>query len=167
MKNSIFAILIMAGLLSVSSEIFAQGRMRQRQEARPRNTEQLAPGPRYQQGGCLIENMLTEEQKEELASQRTTMLASGVQHRNQMAELQARKRTLMTQSDPDMKAIDSVIDQMERLRSARMKEMAAHHQKIRSMLNDEQRAIFDNRGIRGQQMRQGNRNYRQCPGRQF
>jgi Spy/CpxP family protein refolding chaperone len=90
---------------------------------------------------------LTEDQGLRLNELRTQQLAASNHHRAAMGELRARKRSLSLSESPDMNAINAVIDQMERQRADHIKAMEAHRQQVRSLLNPEQRAIFDSRHI--------------------
>jgi Spy/CpxP family protein refolding chaperone len=88
---------------------------------------------------------LSDEQKSKIEVLRTQQVASSTQHRAQMDELRARKRTLSIAENPDMNAINRVIDQMARLHADHMKSNEAHRQQIRSLLTSEQKALFDSR----------------------
>lgn len=99
------------------------------------------------QDQCLAIAGLSEVQQEAIAALRSKRLEQGVQHRAQMDAMRAKKRELMVQPSPDMAQVDALIDQMESLRSAHLKEAAAHLQGVRALLTDEQRAIFDSRRV--------------------
>ena len=62
-----------------------------------------------------------------------------------MNELRARKQTLMSDKNPDMNALNAVIDQMTALRGEMAKQAIEHRQQIRNLLTDEQRLQFDAR----------------------
>jgi Spy/CpxP family protein refolding chaperone len=65
--------------------------------------------------------------------------------RNQLNELRAKEHSLTTAEKPDLKAIDANIDEITKLQNQLMKARAAHIQKIRALLTDEQRMFFDSR----------------------
>ncbi len=135
MKRNLLISALMMVMLLISSQSFGQ-RARNMRQDRPANP---------QSGACLNLDDLTEAQESEISDLRTTQLEQRLQYRNQMDELRARKRTLQTQPDADLSAINQVIDQMADLRSEMMKQAAAHRQQIRELLTEEQRVIFDSR----------------------
>ncbi len=146
-RNLLISALLMVMLL-ISSQSFGQRNRTMRQD-RPANP---------QEGVCLNLDDLSEEQESKITELRTAQLGQRLEHRNQMDELRARKRTLQTQPDADLSAINQVIDQMSDLRSDMMKQAAAHRQQVRELLTDEQRVIFDSRTMRagaGRGMGQG------------
>jgi Spy/CpxP family protein refolding chaperone len=92
---------------------------------------------------------LTDEQKEQIAKLRTENMKAMLDSRNQIQEKMARLHTLQTADKPDMNAINSVIDEIAELKATMAKTRAAHRQKIRSLLTDEQRVIFDSKPMGG------------------
>ena len=98
----------------------------------------------YGQGACNIPD-LTEEQQTKIDELRTAQVSAATQHRAAMNELRARKRSLSIADNPKMNEINSVIDQMESLRSAHLKSNAAHRQAVREVLTPDQRVYFDSR----------------------
>ena len=96
-----------------------------------------------------------DKQHEELKKMRTEQLKERTQMRNQLREKRAKLETLQTADKPDMKEINKVIDEIAALQAQNMKTQAANRQKIRSMLTDEQRALFDARGTNRKNMRAG------------
>ena len=121
--------LIMFGTATVSAQ-------------RGRNIDRQAPQPR--QAYTNIDN-LTSEQEAQIQALHTAQLEQRLKFRNQMDELRARKRTLMAEKNPDMGAVNSVIDQMTALRGEMARQAVAHRQEIRNLLTDEQRVQFDER----------------------
>ncbi len=65
--------------------------------------------------------------------------------KNQMGELRAKQHTLTTSDKPDMASINANIDEMTKVRNKMMKIRAADHQKIRALLTDEQKMMFDSK----------------------
>jgi Spy/CpxP family protein refolding chaperone len=98
-----------------------------------------------QRGVCLNIPDLTPEQQSKVQAVRTEQMANANTHRAQMNELRARKRSLNIAENPDMVAINNVIDQMETLRTQHLKANAQHRQSIREILTPEQRVYFDSR----------------------
>lgn len=88
---------------------------------------------------------LTEEQKTKMKEIRLGHLKETQPLKNQLGELKARQKTLSTAEKPDMKAIDSNIDDITKVQNQLFKKSAAAHQQIRSLLNDEQKLWFDSR----------------------
>jgi Spy/CpxP family protein refolding chaperone len=98
---------------------------------------------------CIVPD-LTEEQQAKMKELQLARLEKSTQYRNQMDELRARKRNLMTKTDVDNEAIHAIIDEMTSLSNAQMKEAVKQRQAIRNILTDEQRVIFDSRNERRQ-----------------
>jgi Spy/CpxP family protein refolding chaperone len=94
---------------------------------------------------------LTDEQKEKISQFRTENMKVMLEKRNIVQEKMARLHTLQTAEKADMKAINSLIDEVSQIKADMAKQRAAHHQKIRSILSDEQRVIFDSRPQMGHQ----------------
>lgn len=110
---------------------------------------------RGQQAGfdreCRMIPELTETQQAQIQELRTEQLKEMQDFRNQIGENRARYRTLMSADKADQKAIDANIDEYTNLRNQMMKKQAAHRQQVRSLLTDDQKVFFDNRGMRGRQ----------------
>ena len=95
---------------------------------------------------------LTEDQQNKIDALRLEHMKEMNAYRNQMNELRAKKHTLMTSDNADMKEINGVIDQMTSIHNTMMKSSAKHQQSVRSLLTDEQRVYFDSRPMRGHGM---------------
>lgn len=91
---------------------------------------------------------LTEDQQQKIEALRVVHLKEMTGFRNQMDELRARKRTLMS-SDADLKEVNTVIDQMTELQNKKMKQSAKHRQDVRNILTDEQKVYFDSMPRKG------------------
>lgn len=106
------------------------------------------PGERMQksQQHCtqMIPN-LTDEQKNQIQELRVDQMKQMTSFRNQLMEKRARLRTLQTQDNPDMNAINNAIEEMGEIRTNMHKARAKHHQEVRKLLNDEQQAFYDAR----------------------
>ncbi|MEE4176915.1 MAG: Spy/CpxP family protein refolding chaperone [Bacteroides sp.] len=137
MKNKLIFTLGLAILMFSATTVSAQ---------RGRNFDRQRPEPR--QAALNIDN-LTAEQEAKIQSLRTAQLEQRLKFRNQMDELRARKQTLMTEKNPDMNAVNAVIDQMTTLRGEMAKQAVEHRQEIRNLLTDEQRVKFDARTQQG------------------
>jgi len=77
--------------------------------------------------------------------------------KNEMGEKKAKLRTLTTAQKVDMKAINSLIDEMAGIGSNIRKKQAAALQQVRQVLTDEQRIKFDNNPSRFRRMAQWNK----------
>jgi Spy/CpxP family protein refolding chaperone len=95
---------------------------------------------------------LTEEQKEQIKGLRVDHIKEMTQVRNKLMEKRASLRTLQTQDNPDMAAINKTIEEMGEVRTSLQKARAEHHQAIREILTEEQRTFFDARLKRGHRM---------------
>ncbi len=149
MKTKVFITSLMALILLFSADAFGQ-RGRRAPDVRPqqrfseRPAEQLTERNQYADVCQMIPD-LTEEQEAQIKSLRLEQLERNTQHRSAMDEKRARKRSLMTEADPDMSAVNNVIDDMTALRNTQMKENVNHRQAVRELLTEEQRVIFDSR----------------------
>jgi Spy/CpxP family protein refolding chaperone len=144
------AVLAMAIMLMSGTSLFAQnGRNYSKQ------------GNFYNEGNNICNRIpdLTEDQQVKIEALRVNHLKERTALRNQTNELRAKKQTLMTSDNADMKEINSVIDQMTELQNKKLKESAQHRQNVRNLLTDDQKVYFDSRPGRGHRngMRSGNR----------
>ncbi|TKG90151.1 periplasmic heavy metal sensor [Puteibacter caeruleilacunae] len=92
---------------------------------------------------------LTDEQKEQMKEIRMTGVKESKPVRDKLRELNARKKTLMTAENADMKAINNLLDKEGELKTELAKLQAKNVQKIRSLLTEEQRMKFDARVGKG------------------
>jgi len=86
---------------------------------------------------------LTGEQEAKIKQLQTQHLKEMQIYRNQLNENRARYQTLMTASQPDMKAVYANIEERAKIRTEMEKKRADHVQAIRQILTDEQRVYFD------------------------
>ncbi len=87
----------------------------------------------------------TEEQKTAMKSLRFEIEKEMLQIHNQLGEKKAQLKTLQQVDKPDMKSINSKIDEITALQNKAMKLKAANHAKLRALLTEEQRLEFDKR----------------------
>lgn len=92
-----------------------------------------------------LQPQLTAEQQESIKNLRLELRKEMIQIDNQLAEKRAQLKTLEQVEKPDMKAINSKIDEITALQNKKMKASAANKAKVRSLLTDEQRVAFDSR----------------------
>lgn len=130
--KKVYIILIMA-FLAVS--LSAQNRPVQDRGYMGANPARLAP-------------KFTTEQSEAIAALRNDLQKEVLQINNKLAELRAQLRTLEQVEKPDMRAVNSKIDEITSLQNKRMKVLAANRAKVRSLLTDEQRLEYDMRSRR-------------------
>lgn len=86
---------------------------------------------------------LTDEQKAKIKDLRLATYKETKVFKNQLGELNARKRTLESADKADFKAIDANIDEIARVKASIMKARAHFKQQVRALLTDEQRLAFD------------------------
>lgn len=153
MKTKAFVTVFLVFIMLFSIDAFGQ-RGRRVPDVRPQQRaaqvgEDVVRQQRMLTAECIIPE-LTEEQQSQIKALRIKQLEAATQHRNQMDELRAKKRTMMTQATPDQRDLERTIDQMTSLQNAQMKENIQHRQAIRNLLTEEQRVIFDSRTMRAQ-----------------
>jgi Spy/CpxP family protein refolding chaperone len=86
---------------------------------------------------------LTDEQKEQMEDLHIEHMKAVQSVHNKINEKEARLRTLQTADKVNMSEINKTIEDIGQMRTELMKLKAAHHQKIRSLLTDNQRVFFD------------------------
>ena len=86
---------------------------------------------------------LNDEQRAQIEKYQMEMQKGITQLDNQLHEKQVHLQTLETQGVVNMKAINKNIDEQAKLLAKQMKLKAEYKQKIRAILNDEQRGRFD------------------------
>lgn len=86
---------------------------------------------------------LTSEQKTKMEALRLQLKKDLLPIQNQMAEKEARLRTLETAEKPDLQLINSTIEEIQALKTRVMKLRAANKQEVRKILTPDQRVEFD------------------------
>lgn len=81
---------------------------------------------------------LTEDQKAALAELRTERYTQMKDFRNQMGEISAKQRTIMSDYEIDEKAATKLIDQKTDLMNKQMKSRIAHRTAVNQILTEEQ-----------------------------
>jgi len=81
---------------------------------------------------------LTDEQQEQLTSLRTEQYKAVTPLRNKMAELKARERTLLSEENVDMKAVNQNIDEQTKVENSLKKLQVEHQVAVKKILTDEQ-----------------------------
>lgn len=108
-----------------------------------------------------VENILadlTDEQKAQLAELRTEHFKEMQNFRNQMGEISAKQRTIMSDYNVDEKAASMLIDQKTELMNAQMKARIAHRNAVNQILTEEQVLQLEQQRNQRQFARQGNWN---------
>lgn len=95
----------------------------------------------YRKNGIVV---LTKEQKDQLKTFRIEQEKQLLPLKNQLREKRAQLQTLRTAEKVDMIAINNLVDEIAELQKKHIKVREAHYQKVRSVLTDEQRIIYDN-----------------------
>jgi len=137
-------IIIIISLITTVNLSFAQPYGNGRNE-RNNQREQRERGP--------VGLDLSDEQQTKAEALRLNMHKAALPIKNQLGENRAKMRTLTTADNPDMKAINKLIDQNAALRAELEKLRAASHQDFRKLLTEEQRVKFDTRRQRRSQMK--------------
>ncbi|MCR4437626.1 MAG: Spy/CpxP family protein refolding chaperone [bacterium] len=106
--------------------------------------EKPAQGPGLAAMYCHIPN-LTDEQKQKIEQLHRAFLKEMAPLRNQLRSERFALMSLKTANNPDQKAINAKIDAIAKLRADIEKKQVAHRLQIRSLLTDEQKAVFDAR----------------------
>lgn len=86
---------------------------------------------------------LTDEQREAFKQSRLDVQKKLQPLRNELGELKARQKTLMTSEKPDRRDIEKNIEKMGELKVEMEKIQAMHRLEMRQQLTGEQRLLFD------------------------
>jgi len=81
---------------------------------------------------------LSDEQQEQLTALRTEHYKAVTPLRNKMAELKARERTLLSEENVDMKAVNKNIDEQTEVENSLKKLQVEHQVAVKKILTDEQ-----------------------------
>lgn len=95
---------------------------------------------------------LTDEQKGQLDKLQVEHMKAVQPLLNKMMEKRAELHTLSTAEEVNMGKINSLIEEIGKIRTEMMKEREKHHQSVRKILNEKQRLIFDSRSMHRQHM---------------
>jgi len=108
------------------------------------NTERILNIRQHLRQSDLIEGLgLSDEQREQITKLQDEMQTKSNQLNSQLREKQDNLQILEAQKNVNMKAINKNIDEQSKLMTKQMKLQAEYKQKIRAVLNDEQRTRFD------------------------
>ncbi len=108
-----------------------------------------------------IENILTdltEDQKAALTELRADRYEQMKDYRNQMGEIRAKQRTIMSEYEIDEKAAAKLIDQKTELMNEQMKTRVAHRAEVNKILTEDQILKLEQHRKYRQFAQNGNRN---------
>ncbi|NPA35412.1 MAG: periplasmic heavy metal sensor [Chlorobi bacterium] len=105
-------------------------------------------GMQGQPGIALMMN-LTQEQQDKLKSLRLDEMKAMTQFRNKLNEYKAKLKTLTTGDNVNLKEVDKVIDQIGNVKLDMAKNRLSHRMEVRSLLNDDQKVMFDMHAMKG------------------
>jgi Spy/CpxP family protein refolding chaperone len=136
-KSSLIKSVLLIGLVLVtmSQTLTAQRELRQNREMDER-------GPQCPRFSHKVPN-LTEEQEMKIKELKTAHMKEMLKYKSELEEKNARLKSLQTADDVDMDKIYKVIDDIGAIEIKMTKGRADLHQKIRTLLDDEQRVFFD------------------------
>ena len=137
MKKLIFGFVLVAGIL-MSGSILAQ-KSEKNFKGRP-ETRELG---QMQKHDGMMKDSLTSKQKEAIKAIRVKTEKETKPLHDQLSELMAHHRTLVTAEKSDMAAINASIEKMGDLKISLEKTEAAQQQEIRKLLTEEQRIKMD------------------------
>ncbi len=142
-------------IMILSGLILTMSLMAQRGYKTGRNCQNVPGTGRY----CQAMPDLTDEQEQKISDLRTAYVKEMNTYRSDLSIKRAELQKLQTADDADMNKINSKIDEIGKIMTEMSKSKAAHHQKVRALLTDEQRVLFDSRHNRrmrpGMKMRRG------------
>jgi Spy/CpxP family protein refolding chaperone len=150
-KTSTITLALLAGILMISSAAFGQRGQGMMGQGRMSNAPmgwgqgRMGGGPMWMGQRCQMIPDLTQEQQSQIKELRVEQMKQMTTHRNNLLEKRAQLRNLQIADNPDMDAINGLIEEMGDIRTNMQKNRAQHRQEIRQILNEEQRAFFDSR----------------------
>jgi Spy/CpxP family protein refolding chaperone len=97
----------------------------------------------------------SDQQKEQIKESKIEFAKATKDLKNELNELRAHQKTLMSAEKPDLKAIYSNIDKASALKSQLRKEQIAMKLDVKLVLTDDQKVMMANRPTRNKGMRQG------------
>lgn len=96
----------------------------------------------------------SDQQKEQIKESKIEFAKATKDLKNELNELRAKQRTLMSAEKPDLKAINANIDKASDLKNQLRKEQVAMKLDMNSVLTDDQKVMMANRPMRNKGMRQ-------------
>jgi len=150
-------VLLVALSLTIAAQPYEQGNRANNQNSKTQKGQNFQKNQKHNRMDRLTSFLeLTEAQTSKIESLKLEHQKRMIPLKNELNEKQAHMKTLSTAEKADMKAINSLIDEMSNVRTTIDKDRAALHQEIRNELTDEQRIKFDlhannkeGRGVKG------------------
>jgi Spy/CpxP family protein refolding chaperone len=102
---------------------------------------------KHKQHGMMLD--LTEDQKEKMKAIRISGVEQSKTFKDELREIGAKHRTLVTANTPNMKAIEKSLEKMSGLKLELQKIQADKHQEVRALLTKEQLLKFDQKVMSG------------------
>lgn len=141
--KTISLMLIMAFIM-IDSPVMAQRKRALSRDARAEGRFQNRPP--QENARCLGLPGITTEQKEQIEKFRLENMKNIQQLRNEMFEKKAHLRTLLGSDKPDTDKINKTIDDIAGIRAQMEKGRMDTHLKIKGILTEEQKILFNERG---------------------
>ena len=137
MKKLFFGFVLVSGIL-LSGSILAQ-----KSERNFKSRPEMREMGQQQKHDGMMKDSLTTKQKEAIGQIRVKTDKELKPLHDQLSELMAHHRTLMTAEKPDMAAINASIEKMGAIKISIEKAETAQQQEIRKLLTEEQRSRMD------------------------
>lgn len=158
-KSSLIKSVLLIGivLIAMSQTLTAQREFRHNREMDKR-------GQQCQRFSQKVPN-LSEEQEMKMKEIKTVHMKAMLKYKSELEEKNARLKSLQTADEADMNKIYKVIEDIGAIEIEMAKGRADMHQKIRAILDDEQRIFFDTQYLsrKMHHQRAECRHYRQAP----
>ena len=97
----------------------------------------------------MMKPQFTPDQQQKMDALKLNLQKETLQINNELNEKKAQLKTLQQIEKPNMKDVNSKIDEISALMNKKMKIMASHRNSVRSLLTEEQRVQFDLRMDKG------------------
>jgi Spy/CpxP family protein refolding chaperone len=130
---------IVCGVMVLSASVTARAQLPMPPPQSPRGLHDVSPPP---QGEILN---LSDQQKQQIKKLHEGVAEKELSLRNQLGEKEARLRTLTTAKKVDEAEVGKIVDEISALRHQLFKSHVSLDLKIRELLTDEQRILFDMR----------------------
>lgn len=107
----------------------------------------LSFAQRGMRGGAMwnYDLSLTQEQQETIAGLRSEFQKNRIDDQATLQKLRLEQRELLRADNPNQKAINQTMDRIKETEAQMERSWVTHQLAVRNTLNEEQRAIFDNR----------------------
>ena len=100
--------------------------------------------PKENKQGCIYTIPdLSDTQKTEIEKLKVAHMKNMQNLQNQIGEKEAKLKTLETSDNPDMKAINGLVEEIGSIKTDILKERVNHRLNVRKLLTEEQKVYFD------------------------